>query len=81
MSTLPTFRKDFYQPHPNVMGRTNHVVEAYRSNKEITVKGTNVPGPNMYFEEGGFPDYVLSEIRRQGFGEPTSIQAQGDYFI
>ncbi|KAG5346685.1 DDX5 helicase, partial [Acromyrmex charruanus] len=77
MSTLPQFRKDFYQPHPNVMARSIHAVEAYRSNKEITVKGANVPGPNIYFEEGGFPDYVLNEIRRQGFGEPTAIQAQG----
>lgn len=62
MSTLPPFRKDFYQPHPNVTSRSAHVVEAYRSDKEITVKGTNVPGPNIYFEEGGFPDYVLNEI-------------------
>ncbi|XP_011157858.1 ATP-dependent RNA helicase dbp2 [Solenopsis invicta] len=77
MSTLPQFRKDFYQPHPNVMARSIHAVEGYRSNKEITVKGANVPGPNIYFEEGGFPDYVLNEIRRQGFGEPTAIQAQG----
>ncbi|XP_058810755.1 uncharacterized protein LOC131675694 [Phymastichus coffea] len=77
MSSLPPFRKDFYRPHPNVCGRSPHVVEAYRSDKEITVKGTNVPSPNIYFEEGGFPDYVMSEIHRQGFGEPTAIQAQG----
>ncbi|KAI4487314.1 hypothetical protein M0804_005463 [Polistes exclamans] len=77
MSTLQPFRKDFYQPHPNVTTRSLHTVEAYRSDKEITVKGSNVPGPNIYFEEGGFPDYVLNEIRRQGFGEPTAIQAQG----
>ncbi|XP_043502823.1 probable ATP-dependent RNA helicase DDX5 isoform X2 [Polistes fuscatus] len=77
MSTLQPFRKDFYQPHPNVTTRSLHTVEAYRSDKEITVKGSNIPGPNIYFEEGGFPDYVLNEIRRQGFGEPTAIQAQG----
>lgn len=77
MSTLQPFRKDFYQPHPNVISRNPHMVEAYRSEKEITVKGTIIPGPNIFFEEGGFPDYVLNEIRRQGFGEPTAIQAQG----
>ncbi|XP_015590835.1 ATP-dependent RNA helicase dbp2 [Cephus cinctus] len=77
MSTLQPFRKDFYQPHPNVSGRSQHTVEAYKSDKEITVKGTNIPGPNVFFEEGGFPDYVLNEIRKQGFGEPTAIQAQG----
>ncbi|XP_039301725.1 probable ATP-dependent RNA helicase DDX5 [Solenopsis invicta] len=57
--------------------RSIHAVKAYRSNKEITVKMANVPSPNIYFEESGFPDYVLNEIRRRGFGEPTAIQAQG----
>ncbi|XP_015111285.1 ATP-dependent RNA helicase dbp2 [Diachasma alloeum] len=77
MNSLQPFSKDFYRPHPNVVGRSPHAVEAYRSAKEITVKGTGIPNPNIYFEEGGFPDYVLTEIRRQGFGEPTAIQAQG----
>nr|CAD7418958.1 unnamed protein product [Timema poppensis] len=49
----------------------------YRAEKEITVKGNNIPKPNNTFEEGNFPDYVMNEIRRQGFGEPTAIQAQG----
>lgn len=74
MSSLQPFSKDFYRPHPNVCNRSPHVLEAYRSDKEITVKGTNVPNPSIYFEEGGFPDYVMTEIRRQGFGEPTAIQ-------
>lgn len=74
MGSLQPFRKDFYQPHTNVDNRGPLVVEAYRSDKEITIKGTNIPGPNIYFEEGGFPEYVLNEIRRQGFGEPTAIQ-------
>jgi ATP-dependent RNA helicase DDX5/DBP2 len=43
----------------------------------VTVKGRAVPFPNQYFEEGNFPDYVMNEVRRQGFTEPTSIQAQG----
>lgn len=77
MGSLQPFRKDFYQVHSNVCNRSMHSVDSYRSNKEITVKGNNIPGPNVYFEEGGFPDYVLNEIRRQGFGEPTAIQAQG----
>ncbi|XP_012259708.2 ATP-dependent RNA helicase dbp2-like isoform X1 [Athalia rosae] len=77
MNSLQPFRKDFYQPHPNVLARSPHMVEIYRSNKEVTVKGSNIPGPNIYFEEGGFPDYVLNEIRKQGFTEPTAIQAQG----
>jgi len=49
----------------------------YRMNKEITVKGNRVPAPNQFFEEGNFPDYLMKEIMRQGFSEPTAIQAQG----
>lgn len=45
--------------------------------KEITVKGNQVPPPSQFFEEGNFPDYLLNEILRQGFAEPTAIQAQG----
>ncbi|KAK0089454.1 hypothetical protein PV326_004479 [Microctonus aethiopoides] len=77
MSNLSALRKNFYQPHPNVLSRNTHGAEAYRSSKEITVKGTTIPAPNVFFEDGGFPDYVLTELRRQGFNEPTAIQAQG----
>lgn len=49
----------------------------YRISREITVKGKNVPFPNQDFEEGNFPDFVVKEIRKQGFSEPTPIQAQG----
>ena len=41
------------------------------------MKGKNVPNPNQDFEEGNFPDFVVQEIRKQGFSEPTPIQAQG----
>ncbi|XP_008544268.2 uncharacterized protein LOC103568988 [Microplitis demolitor] len=77
MNSLQPFCKDFYQPHTSCMTRSSHAVETYRSNREITVKGLTVPGPNIYFEDGGFPDYILTELRRQGFDQPTAIQAQG----
>ncbi|XP_071442113.1 probable ATP-dependent RNA helicase DDX17 isoform X1 [Hetaerina americana] len=77
LKTLQPFTKDFYVPHPNIMRRNIREVEQYRSSKEITVKGNNVPFPNQHFEEGNFPDYVMREIRKQGFAEPTAIQAQG----
>ncbi|XP_063238905.1 probable ATP-dependent RNA helicase DDX5 [Bacillus rossius redtenbacheri] len=77
MSTLQPFRKDFYVPHPNVLHRPMEEVIRYRASKEITVSGRDVPNPNLSFEEGNFPDYVMNEIRRQGFVEPTAIQAQG----
>jgi len=52
-------------------------VESYRSRNQITVRGNNMPNPIQLFEESNFPDYVMKEIRKFGFSEPTSIQAQG----
>lgn len=75
--TLQPFRKDFYVPHNNVQGRTEDEVRRFRELKEITVSGNNVPRPNHKFDEGNFPEHVLMEIQKQGFNEPTSIQAQG----
>ncbi|XP_076381260.1 putative ATP-dependent RNA helicase DDX17 isoform X1 [Megalopta genalis] len=77
LSRLEPFKKDFYIPHESVQNRDLRIVEQYRSEKEITLKGKNIPNPVFTFEETGFPDYVLKEIKRQGFTEPTSIQAQG----
>nr|CAI5840697.1 unnamed protein product [Callosobruchus analis] len=31
----------------------------------------------MTFEEAGFPEYVLNEVKKMGFKHPTPIQAQG----
>nr|CAD7589996.1 unnamed protein product [Timema genevievae] len=56
--------------------RSSDDIDKYRSSKEITVKGNNVPQPSQYFEEGNFPDYVMQEIMKQGWEEPTAIQAQ-----
>lgn len=57
--------------------RSNEEVSQFRENAEITVKGENVPNPIQYFEEGNFPPYVMEGIRRQGYSQPTPIQAQG----
>ena len=76
-SRLEPFKKDFYVPHPDTANRPLHEVEEYRKVKEITLKGRNVPSPILSFEESSFPDYVMREIRRAGFKEPTPIQAQG----
>merc|ERR1712232_89486 len=41
------------------------------------VEGRNVPKPVRTFEEASFPEYVLQEVARAGFREPTPIQVQG----
>lgn len=74
---LKPFKKDFYVPHPNVSARHPREVESYRQTKQITLKGEKIPHPIQFFEEGNFPDYVMQGIRKQGFSEPTAIQAQG----
>lgn len=74
---LKPFKKDFYIPHPNVQSRHPREVDSFREENKITLKGEKIPNPIQFFEEGNFPDYVMQGIRKQGFTEPTAIQAQG----
>lgn len=66
-----------YVPHINILNRTPDEINKYHASKEITAKGNNTPAPIQTFEESNFPDYVMEEIRKQAFAEPTAIQAQG----
>ncbi|KQS38486.1 uncharacterized protein Dere_GG10666, isoform C [Drosophila erecta] len=75
-SNLAPFKKNFYQEHPNVANRSPYDVQRYRDEQEITVRG-QVPNPIQDFSEVYLPDYVMKEIRRQGYKAPTAIQAQG----
>mmetsp|Transcript_63417 Transcript_63417/g.138099 ORF Transcript_63417/g.138099 Transcript_63417/m.138099 type:complete len:493 (-) Transcript_63417:113-1591(-) len=76
--SLIKFEKDFYQEHPAVKGLSEEDADRLRKSKSITiVEGSNVPKPVRTFEEASFPEYVLQEIHRAGFREPTPIQVQG----
>ncbi|XP_013190726.2 uncharacterized protein LOC106135082 [Amyelois transitella] len=77
LANLEPIQKDFYKPHPNVDARTEEEVMRFRSTKEITVSGNNIPRPNQIFDEGNFPDHIMTTIKEQGWSEPTGIQAQG----
>ncbi|KAK3885227.1 hypothetical protein Pcinc_010529 [Petrolisthes cinctipes] len=77
LTKLAPFEKNFYQPTPTVLNRPNYEVEKYRTDKEITLRGRNIPNPIQYFSDYNFPDYVMAEIRRQQYEQPTPIQAQG----
>jgi len=77
MSSLPKFEKSFYKEHESVAARSQAEVDAFRKEKEMSVKGTDVPRPVETFDEAGFPQYVLSEVKQQGFDRPTAIQSQG----
>lgn len=77
LGNLETIQKNFYKPHADVESRTDDDVDGFRTTKEITVSGNNVPRPNQVFDEGNFPDHVMNTIKEQGWLEPTGIQAQG----
>ena len=40
------------------------------------VQGRGVPRPVTAFDEVGFPEYLMTSIRTQGFSTPTPIQCQ-----
>merc|ERR1719215_2483818 len=76
--SLVKFEKNFYHEHPAVQALSHDDAERLRQYKGITiVDGRNVPKPVRTFEEASFPEYVLQEVQRVGFKEPTPIQVQG----
>ncbi|KTW31285.1 DEAD-box ATP-dependent RNA helicase DBP2 [Pneumocystis jirovecii RU7] len=77
LSSLPKFEKNFYKPHPNVEKMTEQQVEEFRRKGQVTVQGVNIPKPVPSFDEAGFPNYVMNEVKRMGFASPTPIQSQG----
>jgi ATP-dependent RNA helicase DDX5/DBP2 len=60
-----------------VTGMTTDEVNRWRQRHEITVQGENVPKPVRTFEEASVPEFMLQEILKAGFTEPTAIQSQG----
>ncbi|CAA9997370.1 unnamed protein product [Nesidiocoris tenuis] len=91
MATLEPFKKEFYVPSATVMSREDLIhsiiidyhcrsdeeIEAYRQAKSITLNGDRIPPPIMNFDEVNLPEYVMAEIKKQGYDNPTPIQAQG----
>lgn len=77
LGRLEPFKKNFYTPHPDVQARHKEDIDAYREAKEITLKGKDVPHPVWSFDEAGFPENILKVLKKQGFKDPTAIQAQG----
>ncbi|KAI2837389.1 hypothetical protein CBS11350_8754 [Aspergillus niger] len=77
LDSLPKFEKSFYKEHADVSERSQRDVDEFRKKHEMAVQGRNVPRPVETFDEAGFPQYVLSEVKAQGFDRPTAIQSQG----
>ncbi|KIW66760.1 ATP-dependent RNA helicase dbp2 [Phialophora macrospora] len=77
LATMPKFEKSFYNEDPAVTARSQRDVDEFRKKAEISIQGRNVPRPVETFDEAGFPSYVMSEVKAQGFSKPTAIQSQG----
>ncbi|XP_050223383.1 DEAD-box ATP-dependent RNA helicase 30 [Mercurialis annua] len=74
---LVPFEKNFYIESPSVQAMSDQEAMMYRSRRDITVEGRDVPKPIRMFQEANFPGYCLEVIAKLGFVEPTPIQAQG----
>lgn len=77
INNLPKFEKSFYKEDPLVSSRSEADVIKFRNQHGISVQGRDVPRPVETFDEAGFPAYVMSEVKAQGFPAPTAIQSQG----
>ncbi|XP_066587502.1 probable ATP-dependent RNA helicase DDX17 [Prorops nasuta] len=74
---LEPFHKNFYIEHSAVKNRSKEEIYKFRESNEIKVKGTDIPNPIKYFEEGNFPPCIIEELNRLGYMQPTPIQSQG----
>ena len=70
------FPLSFYIEDARVSARSDREIEAFRAEKEMLVQGQNIPRPITSFDEAGFPDYILTEIKASGFTAPSAIQCQ-----
>ncbi|KAI0049001.1 DEAD-domain-containing protein [Auriscalpium vulgare] len=73
---LSHFEKNFYVEDKRVTARTEREIEEFRNTHEIRVQGRGIPRPVSSFDEVGFPDYLMTSIKAQGFPSPTPIQCQ-----
>lgn len=74
---LIPFEKNFYIEHPDVQKRSESDAAAWRASHQIVVVGHGVPKPCLTFDEASMPEYILTEVLKQGFSKPTPIQSQG----
>ncbi|KLO05001.1 DEAD-domain-containing protein [Schizopora paradoxa] len=75
-TSLEKFEKNFYREDPRVTARSDREIEEFRRKHEMKIQGQGVPRPVTSFDEVGFPDYIMTMIKAQGFPNPTAIQCQ-----
>eukprot|EP01062_Namystynia_karyoxenos_P020251 TRINITY_DN1767_c3_g1_i1.p1 TRINITY_DN1767_c3_g1~~TRINITY_DN1767_c3_g1_i1.p1 ORF type:complete len:593 (+),score=211.22 TRINITY_DN1767_c3_g1_i1:103-1881(+) len=76
---LVTLNKNTYQPSQTTETREPGDVQQWRQATGISVDAgsiDHVPNPILTFAEANFPPHVQQLFQRQGFVEPTPVQAQ-----
>jgi len=76
MTTLPKFEKNFYVEHHLVVNRSPVEVQNFLDTHKITISAGKAPKPILTFKEGSFPDYIMNQIKKNGWKAPTPIQSQ-----
>jgi len=76
LNALPRFEKNFYKEVPEVANMPTQEVNDFRNNSQMTVKGRDIPNPILTFQNAPFPSYLMDEILKAGFPNPTAIQSQ-----
>lgn len=51
-------------------------IDDYRNEHNITVIGEDIPNPYIEIDKSGFPEYIKSFLKGQGFAKPSVIQSQ-----
>jgi ATP-dependent RNA helicase DDX5/DBP2 len=74
---LIPFEKNLYKEHPSVTNRTEQEVQEWRKKNALHIKSRYAPNPIITFEEALYPQYIMDQINKCGFKNPTPIQAQG----
>ena len=73
---LTPFEKNFYREHAEVSSRSDEDVSEFRQKHQMTIFGQGIPKPVHSFLEASFPEYIVKVLQKQGFTNPTAIQAQ-----
>lgn len=60
--SLVPFEKNFYVESPAVRAMTDSEVKMYRSSKDISVEGHDIPKPIRMFHEASFPGKYLAHL-------------------
>ncbi|KAI6171199.1 hypothetical protein M3Y97_01073600 [Aphelenchoides bicaudatus] len=66
--------KNIYQESPLVKNRPQFEVDSWIANNQVTLSGHQIPRPIFEFNEGGYPEQIVSTLYKN-YERPTTIQS------